>query len=167
MTRWHSPKEQLDAARSPAATNEDLRLLARSPYGFVRVAVAENPKTEDRELEAMLPRDLDNHRDQELADAIARNPRASERTLRTLATLLEGRLANRRTDHLAFRAGVQLCCHANAPLDVIREILRPDHCSAEFRKVVARETGRSDVLHLLSEDASERVQRALRRRRGD
>jgi hypothetical protein len=53
--KYHSPKDVLDAARSPAAPPEELAQLANSIYVFVRVAVAENPNTPIRTLLKLIP----------------------------------------------------------------------------------------------------------------
>jgi hypothetical protein len=55
-------------------------------------------------------------------------------------------LGNRRGNTLAFRVGVLLCCHANTPGRAVAEMLNPDNTAAQFRKVLARESNRSDAL---------------------
>lgn len=166
MDRWNSPKDQLDAASALSATPDDLQILAHSEYGFVRVAVGGNPNTAPADILAMIPAELADSSNQELAEAIAGNPGADPDTLSRLGLVLSNQLGDRREDRVAFRAGVKFCDHSNAPLESIRDLLDPQRSCAKFRKVVGRETARQDVLELLREDPSSRVQRALRRRSG-
>ena len=57
------------------------------------------------------------------------------------------------------RAGANLCCNPNTPLNAIEKVLNADGVSVHLRKVVARETRRKDVLHLLIADRSEVVRK--------
>ena len=68
-------------------------------------------------------------------------------------------LDNQRDHHLLFEIGVALCCHPSAPFDAIQPLLVPGTSASEFRKVVARETRREDVLRLLRTDKSETVRK--------
>lgn len=159
---WHSPKEQQDAALDTAASPRDLHLLSQSEYGFVRVAVACNVNTADDDLERLIPSELSNYTSQEVCLAIANNPSASVRTLSALASRLEAHVGGDRDDRVAFAAGVQLCRHSNAPLESLMSLVESG--STQFRKVVARETTRAEILDFLREDPSSTVQRAVSRR---
>lgn len=56
----HGPRDYLDLPQSPAATAEELRWLAESPYSFVRLAVARHPSTPTDVLDRLLARDPEN-----------------------------------------------------------------------------------------------------------
>lgn len=163
MSRYHSPKEYLDAARSPAASPAELRELARSCYPFVVVAVARHPHTEPETLAALAPTQILSRHDQELAAAIAQHPHAPPEVLAMLAERLVPVLDNGRGHHWGFAAGVAVCCHPKTPIDAIADLLRSEKVSRTFRYVVARETRRREVLDMLLSDRSEKVRKRARR----
>lgn len=58
---------------------------------------------------------------------------------------------------MGFKAGVLLCCNPTTPFQAIATLLYSARVAMQFRKVVARETRRRDVLNLLLNDSSETV----------
>ncbi|MGB9754243.1 hypothetical protein [Roseiflexus castenholzii] len=164
MPRYHTPKEYLDAARSPETTPEELRHLAMSPYDFVAVAVAQNPNTEPDVLTALVPATVTSWNDQALAAAIAQHPHTPVEALKMLAERLTPVLDNGRNHQMGFKAGVALCCNPHTPFQGIATLLCSDRVAMQFRKVVARETRRRDVLELLVRDRSETVRRSAQKR---
>ena len=64
----------------------------------------------------------------------------------------------------AFAAGVALFQRVDAPQSALESLLNDPSATTEFKKVVARETVRPEVLELLRVDRSERVRRAAERR---
>lgn len=157
MPRYHTPKEYLDAARSPETSPEELRELATSPYDFVAVAVAQHPNTEPDVLAALLPVTITSWNEQALAAAIAQHPRTPVDALEMLVERLAPVLDNGREHQMGFKAGVLLCCNPQTPFQSIATLLRSERIAMQFRKVVARETRRRDVLELLLNDRSEIV----------
>ena len=71
---FHGPKDYLEAARDPRATAEELRQLALSEYGFVRLAVAQQSNTPPDVLEGLFPASIRSYAEAELVLALAANP---------------------------------------------------------------------------------------------
>lgn len=74
-----------------------------------------------------------------------------------LATSLTPYLHAGRESHGAFGAAVALCCNTSAPFAALQALLSPAVGKPQFRKVVARESRRADVLALLASDVSTSV----------
>ncbi|HMA38289.1 MAG TPA: hypothetical protein VKY74_27830 [Chloroflexia bacterium] len=162
MSQYRGPKEQLDAARSVDTSVEELRTLARSEYNFVREAVAANPNTEVQILVELFPEDLQSGSNQYLAVALAQSSKTPAPELSKLVDMVLPFLQewNSRGDSfLHFKIGVALCHNPHTPIDPISMLLQPQHSAKAFRKVVARETQREDVLHFLLIDRSEVVRK--------
>jgi len=157
------PKEQLDMAKRAEASPEQLEALARSPYNFVLTAVAGNGNTPTSALDGLVPDEADTYPDQELLKALAWNPNTRVATLRRVADRLAGRLNGGRGNQVAFEAGIALFSRFDTPIEVLVALLNRAETSSEFRKVVARQTGRADVIEVLRRDRSERVRRAIER----
>lgn len=159
MSKYHTPKDYQDAAKSLETSTEELRFLATTEYGFVRIAVAGNPNAEPDTLFNLVPEVIESWDDQTIALNIIQNPKTNLDTLCLLANKLIPLLDNGRGHQLAFKAGVHLCCNQTVPLEVLKALLDPEIISAQFRKVVARETRRKDVLDILISDRSEKVRK--------
>ncbi|MHC4741783.1 MAG: hypothetical protein ACYS8Z_07730 [Planctomycetota bacterium] len=185
MGKYHGPKEYLEAAKSPDATLEELRELAKSPYDFVRVAVVRHPKCDMdllRELAkssygsvrvaiarhpkcdmdlllSLIPENLDKSWDQELAIIVIENPNTPSEVLSSLAELFMGFVYSHAEDHGRFQGALSLCCDRRIPIDDIARLLQGERTSKHFRRIVARETRRRDVLDILLSDRSEIVRR--------
>ncbi|MBO9342745.1 MAG: hypothetical protein J7454_12200 [Roseiflexus sp.] len=164
MPRYHTPKEYLDAARSPETSSEELRDLATSPYDFVATAVAQHPNTESDVLAALVPATIKSRNDQKLAVAIVQHPRTPIDVLETLAERLAPVLDNGRDNQMGFKAGLALCCNPKTPFQRIATLLHSERVATQFRKVVARETPQRDVLELLLNDRSETVRKHAQKR---
>ncbi|MHC4259850.1 MAG: hypothetical protein ACYSTF_05500, partial [Planctomycetota bacterium] len=136
---------------------EQLRELAKVCHSFVQTAVARNPNTESDVLSSLMPDKIQSYNEQELADAIAQHLNTPVDVLRILAERLVPVLDNGRNHQLGFKAGVLLCTNPRTPIKAIEVMLRPECASMQFRKVVARETKRRDVLEILLNDRSETV----------
>jgi hypothetical protein len=163
MNRYHGPKDYLDAARSTDTSAEELEALAVTEYPFVRAALAKNPSTPPRALSSLLSANLDRYPEQEVAEALAARTDASGALLERLAEALSTHLHGGRDSRAAFSAAVALCSNEAAPFDAIRRLLDPAVSKPVFRKVVARETRRADVLALLASDVSSTVAERARR----
>lgn len=161
MKKYHGPKEQLDDARLPETTADVLKILAESPYDFVRTAIAEHPNTEPSTLAELVPRNLESSPGQYLAAAIARNKNTPDYALCRLGESVAAYLDNQRGHRNYFEIGIALICNPNTPLETIEVLLAPEHTATEFRKVAARETRRRDVLRLLQVDRSEIVRKQV------
>ena len=157
MPRYHGPKEQLDAARSSEASAAELSVLAESAYSFVQTAVAEHPNTEPQVLAELTPINLQASSDQYIAAALAKNENTPPLALTRLTILVIPFLDNGRGHHEHFEIGVALCSNSNTPDEAITILLEPHQTSPTFRKVVARETKREDVLRALLLDRSQAV----------
>jgi hypothetical protein len=163
MTRkYHSAKDYLDAATSPETSAAELEILAKSEYDFVRVGVAENPNITSEILASLIPSKIESWNEQALAAALSGNRKTPAEVLSLLAIELIPVLNHGRGNDQGFRAGVNLCCNLNTPLETIREVLNPEKVATQFRKAVARETRRRDVLSLLLTDRSETVRKRAR-----
>ena len=161
--RFHGPRDYLDAARRPVATGEDLRALASSVYDFVRLAVAEHEAAPPDVLAERMPIVVLTWNDQDMLLRLARNNSTPTEALVRIGALIPPMLHVRDAQQ-AFAAGVALFQRVDAPQGTLETLLADPSTTTEFRKVVARETVRSDVLQLLRADRSERVRRAAERR---
>jgi hypothetical protein len=160
MAKYHLPKDYMDTARSLETSPEELEFLARNaPYEFILREVAGNPNTPPDVLLSLVPDVLNLFVRHEIAFALAGNPSTPVTALSLLAERLVPFLDNGRGNFMAFRAGIVLCSNPKTPIETIRNVLHPVKVSMQFRKVVARETTRSDVMELLLEDRSEKVRR--------
>jgi len=162
--RYHSPKDYLDAAKSPETPSPELEALARSAYDFVQIAVARHPHVTPEILASLVPAKVESWNEQELAAVLAQDPKTPVEALHKLAEKLVPVLNHGRGNDNGLRAGVNLCCNANAPLETIKKVLNPDEVSVHLRKAVARETERKDVLKLLLGDRSEAVRKRAHER---
>jgi hypothetical protein len=161
------PKDYLDLAKSPAATETQLRWLAGSPYSFVIEAVARHPATPPDVLERFVPSDAKSWNDQSLLLALAEHPSSSLAVLTAIARQVP-RLLHERDAQPGFAAGIALFRRPDTPEALLLEILANPDVTTEFRKVAARETARHErVLDRLRHDPSERVRRAAGRRQAD
>ncbi len=164
MRRYHSPKDYLDAARDPATPADELRLLASSVYDFVRLAVAEHPNTEAHVLVGLIPQRIESWHEQRLAYALARRSNMPAQALSILAERLPPLLNRGRNRGNGFQAGIALCNHPDTPIDAIQTMLAKASVSTDFRRALAREATRVDVLLLLLNDPSVVVQKRARER---
>ena len=161
------PKDYLDLAKSPSATEEQLRWLAGSPYSFVVEAVARHPTTPRDVLERLVPSAATSWNDQSLLLALAEHPASSPAVLTTIARQVP-RLLHERDSQLGFSAGIALFRRPDMTEAVLLEILDDPDVTTEFRKVAARETAQQGlVLDRLRHDPSERVRGTAERRRAD
>jgi len=168
MAKYHDPAEYLAAAESPHTSAEELGNLAQSEYDFVRTAVARHPSTPAEVLSGLLPPTLTTWNAQALTAELAKNENTSIETLTQLGVKLVPycREADspRANLQMGFEAAVRLCCNPRVPFETIARMLKADATTRQFRKVVARETSRIDVLELLVEDRSALVRRRARQR---
>jgi hypothetical protein len=157
---FHGPKNYLDAAKSESATSEELDRLARSPFVFVDIAVALHASTSSGTLAFLLTKaSPDDWNGDELLRAIACNPNTSPEVLSEVSERVPT-LLHERDRQQGFAAGVALTQRPDTPLEALTSMLGDDQATMEFRKVVARDTTRADVIALLRSDRSERVRNA-------
>ena len=166
MAKFSGPKAALEAAQAPDATTELLRDLAASEYPFVRAAVARHPATEIAVLEALLPTRIESERDVEIGAALASNPRTPAAVLAVLGDFARARLGEPREAPWAFDLGVRVCLHPGTPAETLRTLFEAPRAPTQFRKVVARDSGRSEIRELAARDRSETVRQALTRPAG-
>lgn len=161
--KYHSPKEYQDAAKSEFTSTGELAELAKSEHNFVKLAVANNANVTEEILDSLVPEYYDEWGEQEIGAALAKNPKTAPKTLGKLAAKLSPHLTTERNKDMAAIAGINLFCNPNAPLDALNEILNSEQTSTLFRRKIARETQRNDVLEILLRDKSEAVRkRALK-----
>ena len=161
------PKDYLDLAKSPSATEEQLRWLADSPYSFVAEAVARHPATPQDVLDRLVPPDATSWNDQSLLLALAEHPTSSLAVLTTIARQVP-RLLRERDSQPGFAAGIALFRRLDTPEAVLLELLDNPDVTTAFRTVAARETTQQGlVLDRLRHDRSERVRGAAERRQAD
>lgn len=157
--KYHSPKEYQDAAKSELTSVSELAYLAKSEYNFVRLAAANNPNITEEILDSLIPLNFDSWNEQEISAALTGNLKTSSQTLKKLAQSLTSYLNSGRNNDMAFIAGVNLFNHPNASIDSLKEVLSSGKISVLFRRKIARETKRKDVLDLLLKDKSEAVRK--------
>jgi hypothetical protein len=162
MTRYHSPREYLEEARSFDTSSARLNVLAKTQWEFVRAAVAANPNTSVQTLVGLLPTGM-NAIDQPIAVEIARRPDAPPELLRQLATRF-GQIVNLAGRSMNSELGLALISNPGTPMDVIEALLDPKRSTAHFRLVLARKTPRGDVLERLKKDVGENVRRVAEKR---
>lgn len=162
MPRFHGPKDYLDLARSPHATAEQLRELARSPYNFVIEAVAGHPATPADTLASIVPPEPQTGKDNAILLALVRNPNTPVEVLRRVPELVLPQLANR-NEHYSFEAAVALAERDDTPDDVLVALVSDPRAFTEFRKVIARQTTHDMLRERLQSDRSEKVRRAALR----
>lgn len=161
--KYHSPKEYLDAAKSELTNSSELAYLATSEYNFVKLAVADNPNVTEEILASLIPTKFDSWSEQELVAMLTQNTKTSPETLSKIAEKLIPFLNSSRNNDMAFNAGINLFCNLKTPFTAIQLVLSSNKTSTKFRRKIARETKRQDVLKLLSNDISEAVRtRALK-----
>lgn len=164
MNEYHGPKDYLEAAKSSKTSADELNKLARSEHGFVRVAVAANHNTPVETLSFLVPDKIRTRREQELALALAQNPSVPAEILAILGQKLLPVLDNGRNHQVGFQTGIVLSSNAKTPMDTLQFILDEEKSAMQFRKVVARETNRKDVVELLLQDRSEKVRKQAENR---
>jgi hypothetical protein len=157
VPRYHGPRDYLDAAESADTPVDELTRLASSDYLFVRLAVAKNPRTPPSSLACVLPAVFESYGEQEIAESVAKRPDTPPSVLERLAGGLRAHLHAGRENRGAFGAAVALCTNEATPFEALRGLLSPEVSKPQFRKVVARETRRRDVLALLLLDVSTTV----------
>lgn len=157
MSQYHGPREYLDAAMSTDTPAEELARLALSEYSFVRLAVARNARTPSSALSRLVSASLESYAEQEVAEAVAARMDAPSVVLERLAAGLAPHLHGGRKSHVAFGSAVALCSNPATPFEALRVLLSPSASKPQFRKVVARQTCRPDVLELLKSDVSSKV----------
>jgi hypothetical protein len=113
----------------------------------------------------LVPQRADAYADQELVKAVAWHPNSDSETLARVAELIGGKLNGGRGNQVPFGAGVALFCRFDTPLASLTRLLDDPTTSTVFRRVVARETGREDILDLLANDPSELVRSAVEKSR--
>ena len=167
MRRYQGPRDRLDAASSADTPPAELAVLTSSEHAFVRAALARNPKTPPDALRFLLRDALEREQEQEVAEALAARGDAPPELLTLLADALATHLHAGRDSHTAFGAAVALCCNPATPFAAVQMLLTSTMSKPTFRKVVARESRRADVLALLAHDVSSRVADRARKSIGD
>ena len=157
--KYHSPKEYQDAAKSEETLASELAYLAKSEYGFVWLAVAQNPNVTAEILASLVPDILDDWNEQDLARVLTQNLKTSSETLSLLAEKLVPFLNSGRDNDNALEAGINLCNNPNTPFEAIEKIMASEKASTLFRRKVASKSRRQDVLELLLTDRSEAVRK--------
>jgi hypothetical protein len=94
--RFHSPRDYLDAARSPDADVDLLFGVATVPFDFVHEAIAEHPNATAAVLATVVPEELRNWGNHSLLRKVISHPAADEVVLalaraRVAAALAAGR----------------------------------------------------------------------------
>jgi hypothetical protein len=154
--------KDLEAARSPQTTPDELDVLAESPYEAVRMAVVEHPATKPFELAGFVPLSIKSPYDLDIAAALARNNNTPEYALVRLAERVIAYLGREPNRGKCSEVCVALCSNPGTPFEAISELLAPSVSGLELRMAVARETERQDVLLLLQSDRSKAVRKQAR-----
>ena len=162
--RFHGPKDYLDLARSPEATGNDLRELARSQYEFVVQAVAEHDATPPDVLATLVPPDLTTWNRAAILAALVRNVNTPVNALRDVPELVLARLQDRDAQR-PFEVGVALAERTDTPDELLIAMVSDARATTEFRKVIARQTTHPSLRAYLRSDRSDRVRRAADRGR--
>jgi len=160
MSRFQSPREYLEEARSTDTSPERLDILAETEWEFVRAAVASNPNTSPRTLAGLTPSGI-RPLDDAIAIAIARRADASPESLRKLAARFVE--ATKRMGRTSFELGFALASNPSANMEVIDMLIDPARTTSHFRARLLSETNRRDVIDRLRRDVSEKVSRRAER----
>lgn len=151
------PATAVAAARAPHATEDDLRVLARSSYTFVREYVAVHPNVTADILSGLVPSEVNSDGNFGIARAIARAPMVSAETLGRISRLigaewLDGsKRENRSFELLICSVAVNPNCPTQRALSILEKAGR------RVREIIAQETVDGDVLAALLADSSGRV----------
>ena len=161
MKNFGDPGEALTAAQSLDTSSKELELLAASSWDFVHVAVAGNPNATPETLSRLVPVSPESWNEQALIEALAQNPVTPPDTLDAAAQRLIP--LHRKDMSHRFPAAVALCCNPKTNFESVSALLDPDITRRSYRKVVARETRRRDVLELLANERCGTVSSRARR----
>jgi hypothetical protein len=157
MSRYHSPREYLDEARSPNTSAQRLDILADTEWEFVRAAVAANPNVSTQTLNGLTPRGM-RPLDDGIALEIAGRSDASPEALRTLTRrFLE--MGNWTGRGGTFQLGLTLLANPSTPADAIADLTDPKRTTVHFRMKAAAFVRNPRALERLRNDNSERVRR--------
>ncbi|MEU4621742.1 hypothetical protein AB0G04_17430 [Actinoplanes sp. NPDC023801] len=126
-----SPADYLALVGDPRAGQDILRLLAASPYNFVRSAVADSPRADAATLATIRVDDLNCWTRNHILAATARHPNADRSTL--LRVLRETRSSLNRPGERPYAAALAL---ARRPELTVQEIETLATCRNASRRMV-------------------------------
>ncbi len=159
MKIYHTPKDLLDSAQSEETPSEELDYILSKEYSFLKVAVAKNRNTSPITLKGLIPSIMESYRNQEIALAMAENPNVTNDILELLLHKIIPVLDNGRGHQIGFEAGIKVCNNSKLSIEPVMRAMQNSLVSMQFRKVLARETSRLDILNLLCCDKSEKVRK--------
>jgi hypothetical protein len=168
MMKYHGPKDRLDAAQSSATPPEELALLSRSDYIFVREAVATNDKTPEEVLESLVPHSLESDDEFKIALALVKNSALSPRLVAAIAQLVcqvADRIGPR--DYYSTQLVDALVRNVNVPEYSLLPLTKADTIPRFIRGRIAAVGVRPELLRRLLTDPSEKIRSRARRALGE
>ncbi len=164
MVVYHSPKDYVDAASSPATSPTELAGLSRADYIFVKAAVAANPATPHEILWQLLPPHLETENEIQIGKALLKNPLAPLELLHELVHRLLPlqEVTPRNCPKRQF--ALALTADPRPQLEILQQLIDPAGTPKHLRGAIAHATFRRDILQLLTMDPSEKVRRKSIRR---
>jgi hypothetical protein len=141
LPRARTPWHYLDLVGDPRMDADGLRALARTPYSFVRLAVARDHRADAATLGELLTSDLDRWDRYCLLRLVAQHPRADRRVL---VSVLEQTAALLREPHgRPYAAAIALAGRRELKPHEIRRLSALPGASRRMRQGVERALARS------------------------
>ncbi len=156
------PAKAIAAARNPATTPEELRLLSEFEFMFVREAVAAHPLVTTEILDGLLPVDIGVYEQYCVARSVADSDRTSATTLGAVLALIDARQldGSRRENWTYEDVAKRALTRARCPIAEAERLLDDSLVGMGVRLYVAKNAHSVDVLSILLRDRSKRVREA-------
>ncbi|MEH0937321.1 hypothetical protein [Micromonospora psammae] len=140
LPRARTPRDYLDLVADPRIDRDGLHTLARSPYSFVRLAVAMDMRTSAATLIQLLAGQFDHWDRNHLLRLIAQHPQADRKVL--LKVLQETEVLLRRADIRPYAAAIALASRQELEPHLVRRLNDLPGASRRMRRGVERALAR-------------------------
>ncbi|BCJ39036.1 hypothetical protein Athai_65390 [Actinocatenispora thailandica] len=140
LPHTRTPRDYLDLVADPRLDRDALRVLARSPYSFVRRAVAQDPRTDAVALTELLVGEFDTWEHNCLLRLVAQHPRADRAVLLTVLTDTADLL--NQPDARPYAAAIALAGRPELEPHEVRLVQRQPGASRRMRRGVERALAR-------------------------
>jgi hypothetical protein len=136
LPRSRTPRDYLNLVNDPRIDQEGLRVLAGSPYSFVRTAVAGHLQTDAATLAELVVSDLDRWDRNYLLKAVAGHPHADRAVL--LRVLQETAALLNQPNARPYAAALRLARRSELHAEEVRVLTRQPGASRRMRRGVRR-----------------------------
>ncbi|MER7330767.1 MULTISPECIES: hypothetical protein [unclassified Micromonospora] len=140
LPRARTPQDYLNLVADPRIDQDGLHILARSPYSFVRLAVAKDIRTGPATLIGLLAGEFDQWDRNQLLRLVAQHPQAGREVL--LKVLQETEVLLRRADTRPYGAVVALASRQELEPHEVRRLQGLSGASRRMRRGVERALAR-------------------------